>query len=69
MSVPFVGSRKLPKLALSLSLGLAAIGSAEAATYYVRADGGDASQCDGRADAEPGSLAQPCPTGRRGTLS
>src|SRR5688572_12464420 len=62
MSVPFVGSRKLPKLALSLSLGLAAIGSAEAATYYVRADGGDASQCDGRADAAyPGSgTAQAC---------
>jgi len=44
-------SRKLSKLFVSLSLGLAAIGSAQAATYYVRVDGGDASQCNGRADA------------------
>ncbi|MEG3192311.1 hypothetical protein SNE32_08355, partial [Lysobacter sp. D1-1-M9] len=42
------------KLALLLlaPLGFAAHGSAEAATtYHVRADGGDASQCTGRADA------------------
>jgi hypothetical protein len=60
-SVPF-RSRKLPKLLFSLSVGLAAIGSAQAATYYVRADGGDASQCNGRADAAyPGSgTAQAC---------
>jgi len=60
-SVPF-RSRKLPKLLFSLSAGLAAIGSAQAATYYVRADGGDASQCNGRADAAyPGSgTAQAC---------
>ncbi len=53
---------KLSALSLSLSLGLAAIGSAQAATYYVRADGGDASQCNGRADAAyPGSgTAQNC---------
>jgi len=55
-------SRKLSKLFVSLSLGLAAIGSAQAATYYVRNDGGDASQCNGRADAAyPGSgTAQNC---------
>jgi len=55
-------SRKLSKLFVSLSLGLAAIGSAQAATYYVRTDGGDASQCNGRADAAyPGSgTAQNC---------
>ena len=44
------------KLLLSLSLGFAAIGSAHATTYYVRTDGGTASQCTGRSDAKyPGS--------------
>jgi len=56
MSLSLANSRKLSKLFVSLSLGLAAIGSAQAATYYVRTDGGDASQCNGRADAAyPGS--------------
>ncbi len=46
----------LPKLLLSLSVGFAAIGSAQATTYYVRTDGGSASQCTGRSDAKyPGS--------------
>jgi len=53
------------KLFLSLLLptvGLAAVGSAQATTFYVRADGGDATQCNGRADAAyPGSgTAQAC---------
>ena len=53
------------RFALSLllaPLGLAAWGSAQAATFYVRTDGGDASQCTGRADAKyPGSgTAQAC---------
>ena len=62
MSLSLTNSRKLSKLFVSLSLGLAAIGSAQAATYYVRTDGGDASQCNGRADAAyPGSgTAQNC---------
>jgi hypothetical protein len=56
----------LSKSFLSLLLapvGLAAWGSAEAATtYYVRTDGGDAAQCTGRGDAPyPGSgSAQAC---------
>src|SRR4249919_2451531 len=51
-----LSSKGLLSLTLA-SLSLAAWGSAEAATtYYVRADGGDASQCTGRADAAyPGS--------------
>jgi len=58
-------SRKLPKALLSLllpSVGLAAVGSANATTFYVRTDGGDAAQCNGRADAAyPGSgTAQNC---------
>jgi len=62
MSASLTQSRALSKLFVSLSLGLAAIGSAQAATYYVRADGGDAAQCNGRADAAyPGSgTAQNC---------
>src|SRR5688572_8930136 len=42
------------RFALSLllaPLGFAAWGSAQAATFYVRTDGGDASQCTGRGDA------------------
>jgi len=52
----------LTSLILTASLGLGAIGSAQAATYYVRTDGGDASQCTGRGDAPyPGSgTAQNC---------
>lgn len=62
MSISITNGRKLSKLFLSLSLGLAAIGSAQAATYYVRADGGDGTQCNGRSDAAyPGSgTAQNC---------
>jgi hypothetical protein len=65
MTVPSIRNRKLSKLFLSLllpSVGLAAIGSAQATTFYVRADGGDASQCNGRSDAAyPGSgTAQAC---------
>ena len=65
MSVNTIRSRKLPKVLLSLvlpSVGLAAIGSANAATFYVRTDGGDATQCNGKADAKyPGSgTAQNC---------
>ena len=50
------GRRALVSLLL-VPLGFAAWGSAQAATtYYVRTDGGDASQCTGRADAKyPGS--------------
>lgn len=59
MSPSTLRSRKLPRAFLSLllpSLGFAAIGSAQAATFYVRTDGGDAAQCTGRADAAyPGS--------------
>ena len=57
-----LSSKALLSLTLA-SLSLAAWGSAEAATsYYVRTDGGDASQCTGRADAAyPGSgTAQAC---------
>ncbi|MFC5568922.1 choice-of-anchor Q domain-containing protein [Lysobacter yangpyeongensis] len=52
----------LSKLFVFVSLGLAAIGSAQAATYYVRADGGTASQCTGKSDARyPGTgTAQAC---------
>lgn len=65
MSPSPLRSRKLPRALLSLllpSLGFAAIGSAQAATFYVRTDGGDAAQCTGRADAAyPGSgTAQAC---------
>jgi hypothetical protein len=62
MPVSLTQSRNLSRLFVSLSLGLAAIGSAQAATYYVRTDGGDAAQCNGRADAAyPGSgTAQNC---------
>jgi hypothetical protein len=65
MSFASTRSRKLPKVLLSLvlpSVGLAAFGSANAATYYVRTNGGDATQCNGRADAAyPGSgTAQNC---------
>ena len=54
MSPSSLRSHKLPRVFLSLllpSLGFAAIGSAQAATFYVRTDGGDAAQCTGRADA------------------
>ncbi|QNP40690.1 choice-of-anchor Q domain-containing protein [Lysobacter solisilvae (ex Woo and Kim 2020)] len=62
MPVSLTQSRNLSRLFVSLTLGLAAIGSAQAATYYVRTDGGDAAQCNGRADAAyPGSgTAQNC---------
>ena len=65
MSLSPLRSRKLPRALLSLllpSLGFAAIGSAQATTFYVRTDGGDAAQCTGRADAAyPGSgTAQAC---------
>ena len=58
-------SRHLPKSLLSLllaPLGLMAMGSVQAATFYVRTDGGDANQCTGRSDAPyPGSgTAQAC---------
>ena len=48
---------KTTRSLLLASIGLAAFGSAQAATtYHVRTDGGDASQCTGRADAAyPGS--------------
>ena len=47
---------------LLLPLGFAAFGSAQAATFYVRTDGGDASQCTGKSNAAyPGSgTAQAC---------
>ncbi|GAB3347523.1 NEW3 domain-containing protein [Lysobacter tyrosinilyticus] len=65
MYVATLRTRKLSKVILSLllpSIGLAAFGAANASTFYVRADGGDASQCNGRADAAyPGSgTAQNC---------
>jgi len=65
MSVATIRSRKLSKALFSLllpSVGLAAFGSANATTFYIRADGGDAAQCNGRADAAyPGSgTAQNC---------
>ncbi|GHA74704.1 NEW3 domain-containing protein [Cognatilysobacter bugurensis] len=37
--------------ALLIPMGLAASATASAATFYVRADGGDANQCNGRSDA------------------
>ena len=54
--------RSLTRFLLLASLGLGAIGSAQAATYYVRTDGGSAAQCTGRSDAAyPGSgSAQAC---------
>ncbi|HEY4556100.1 MAG TPA: hypothetical protein VIG68_06660, partial [Lysobacter sp.] len=47
---------------LTATLGLGAMGAADAATFYVRTDGGDAAQCNGRADAPyPGTgAAQNC---------
>lgn len=65
MSPSSLRSHKLPRVLLSLllpSLGFAAFGTAQAATFYVRTDGGDAAQCNGRADAAyPGSgTAQAC---------
>ncbi|MGH7462791.1 MAG: hypothetical protein ACREMA_17415, partial [Longimicrobiales bacterium] len=54
-----ISRRAMAQSALSLLLapiGFAAMGSAQAATFYVRTDGGDANQCNGRADAPyPGS--------------
>lgn len=52
----------LTSVLLTATLGLGAFGSAEAATFFVRTDGGDASQCTGRGDAPyPGSgSAQNC---------
>ncbi|MFD0737898.1 choice-of-anchor Q domain-containing protein [Lysobacter koreensis] len=52
----------LTSVLLTATLGLGAIGSAQAATFFVRTDGGDANQCNGRADtAYPGSgTAQNC---------
>lgn len=51
-----ISGQTLPKLALAVSIGLGAIGTAQAATYYVRTDGGDASQCNGLSNAAyPGS--------------
>ena len=42
----------LTSVLLTAALGLGAIGSAQAAsTFFVRTDGGDASQCNGRGDA------------------
>ena len=64
MNVRSSRSHALPKTLLSLSLmaaGFAAWGSAEAATFYVRADGGDAAQCTGRADAPIRAAAPPRP--------
>jgi hypothetical protein len=53
------GTRILPVYLLSAVALLASIGfssAADAATFYVRGDGGNASQCNGRADtAYPGS--------------
>ncbi|QSX78684.1 NEW3 domain-containing protein [Agrilutibacter solisilvae] len=64
MPVVSIRSRKLPKAILSLLLPTVgfAFGSAHATTFYVRTDGGDATQCNGRADAAyPGSgTAQNC---------
>jgi hypothetical protein len=64
-SIDSIHGRARVALLGSALLGIASIsaaGSAEAATYYVRADGGDASQCTGRSDAAyPGSgTAQAC---------
>ena len=65
MSVRTTRSPLLHKSILSVSIalaGLSAWGSAAAATYYVRTDGGSASQCNGLSDAAyPGSgTAQNC---------
>ncbi|MFC5595527.1 hypothetical protein, partial [Lysobacter niastensis] len=50
-----ISRRALTQSAFSLLLapiGFAAMGSAQAATnFYVRTDGGDATQCNGKADA------------------
>lgn len=53
---------RLTSVLLTATLGLGALGSAQAATFFVRTDGGDASQCTGRGDAAyPGSgTAQNC---------
>ncbi|GHA78653.1 choice-of-anchor Q domain-containing protein [Cognatilysobacter bugurensis] len=49
-------SRNALLAALLLPLGFAASATAEAATFHVRTDGGDAKQCNGRSDAAyPGS--------------
>ena len=45
----FLTKKNLLSLLL-VPLGFAAWGSAQATTYYVRTDGGDASQCTGRGD-------------------
>ncbi len=52
----------LTSVLLTATLGLGAFGSAQAATFFVRTDGGDANQCTGRGDAAyPGSgTAQNC---------
>ncbi|MFC5579228.1 choice-of-anchor Q domain-containing protein [Lysobacter niabensis] len=62
MSSASIRNRKLLLSLLLPTVGLAAVGSAQATTFYVRADGGDATQCNGRADAAyPGSgTAQAC---------
>jgi len=57
------GQHTLAKtLLVTSALGLSAFASAQAATFHVRTDGGDANQCTGRADAPyPGSgTAQAC---------
>ncbi len=51
MSARTINTHPVASALLMASLGLGAIGSAQAATYFVRTDGGDASQCNGRADA------------------
>ena len=55
-------NRPLPKILVSLLLTSVGFAAQAATTYYVRTDGGDASQCTGRADAAyPGSgTAQAC---------
>ncbi|MFC5578034.1 choice-of-anchor Q domain-containing protein [Lysobacter niabensis] len=62
MTFSSISRRKLFLSLLLPTVGLAAVGSAQATTFYVRADGGDATQCNGRADAAyPGSgTAQAC---------
>ena len=59
-----VGARGSGRLAASLASGALLLVSApaQAATYYVRTDGGSAAQCTGLADAAyPGSgSSQPC---------
>ena len=58
-----VSPRTLTQAVLSLLIVPAgfAIGSAQATTFYVRADGGDAAQCNGRADAPIRAAAPPRP--------